>query len=62
MKLKSDWLFLDVKGGRKKLKKLVEKGGKVRVIIEATINHISSHDDGVSREFAARVNALEVRP
>lgn len=56
---KSDFAILDVKQGRNALMKRVKVEGKVRVLIEAYIDHVHSNDDGVSREFGLVVTSVK---
>lgn len=56
---KSDFALLDVKQGRAALFKRVMAGNKVRVIIEAEIDTVYGHDDGVSREFNCVVTSVK---
>jgi hypothetical protein len=63
MTFKSDFAILDVKAGRSALTKRIEGGNKVRVLIEAVIDTVYGHDDGVSREFNCIVTSVkEVQP
>lgn len=55
---KSDFAILDVKAGRAALTKRIEGGNKVRVLIEAVIDTVYGHDDGVSREFNCIVTSV----
>jgi thymidine phosphorylase len=59
MAMKSDFLILDVKAGRAALMKRIEGGNKVRVLIEAVIDTVYGHDDGVSREFNCIVTSVK---
>jgi hypothetical protein len=59
MSFKSDFLILDVKAGRAALMKRVEAGNKVRILIEAEIDSVYGHDDGVSREFNCIVHSVK---
>lgn len=59
MAFKSDFAILDVKAGRAALMKRVEAGNKVRVLIEAEIDTVHGHDDGVSREFNCIVHSVK---
>lgn len=56
---KSDFAILDVKQGRAALTKRIEAGNKVRVLIEADIDTVYGHDDGVSREFNCIVTSIK---
>jgi hypothetical protein len=59
----SDFMLLDVKGGRRALARKIEAGGKVEIWIKATIEGASGvgRDDGTSREFSATVHEVKVR-
>lgn len=59
MAFKSDFAILDVKAGRAALTKRIEGGSKVRVLIEAVIDTVYGHDDGVSREFNCIVTSVK---
>ena len=59
MSFKSDFAILDVKAGRAALMKRVEAGNKVRILIEAEIDSVYGHDDGVSREFNCIVHSVK---
>lgn len=59
MTFKSDFAILDVKAGRAALMKRVEGGAKIRVLIEAEIDSVYGHDDGVSREFNCIVHSVK---
>jgi hypothetical protein len=50
---KSTFTLLDVKRGRAKLRKLLEKPEKVRVpvVIRGYVTGVWSRDDGISQEF-----------
>jgi hypothetical protein len=56
---KSGFLLLDVKAGRAALTKRIDGGNKVRVLIEAVIDTVYGHDDGVSREFNCIVHSVK---
>lgn len=67
MKLYSDFALLDVKHGRKKLDKLIDKGGKghdlpapVKVVIYGELTGRHGEDDGTSQEFTVQVTKVEV--
>ena len=60
MKLQIDYCIVDVKHGRKNLKKKIDAGEKVEIAIYGTIDDICSHDDGVSREFCVSVDRVDV--
>ena len=47
MTFKSHFAILDVQQGRTALMKRVEAGNKVRILIEAEIDTVHGHDDGV---------------
>ncbi len=55
--LKSDFAILDVKGGRAALRKRIEAGEKVHVVIRGVIDTVHSHDDGTSIEFSLAVKS-----
>lgn len=60
----SDFMLLDVKGGRAALARRLLAGEKIDVWIRATLqNHPGSIgcDDGVSIEFYADVSSIKVR-
>lgn len=61
LSLKSDFAILDVKTGRSKLRKALQKGGKIKVVLHATIDGEHNRDDGISQEFALAVTSLRVR-
>lgn len=58
MTIKSDFAIVDIKTGRNQLKRTLEGGATVPVIIEGVIDTIHSNDDGISREFSLRVTKL----
>lgn len=59
--IESNFAILDVKAGRSALKKRVEAGERIQVIIHGTIDYIHSHDDGISREFSVSVTEVVER-
>lgn len=61
MKLQSNFALLDVKRGRVGLRKKLEKGALVPVIIYGRVTHIWGNDDGESQEFEVEVDSVEVR-
>jgi hypothetical protein len=63
IELKSEFAILDVTAGRDVLKRRIDRGEPVGVVIEATIDHVHSRDDGMSREFGLSVHSVkEVAP
>ena len=58
----SSYAIVDITKGRKALSKHIKKHGPVSVVIHATLDGEFGHDDGVSIEFNATVNKLEVLP
>jgi hypothetical protein len=58
--LKSDFAILDVKFERGRLKRLVESGERIPIVIRGFIDAVHSQDDGVSREFSVSVTDVMV--
>lgn len=59
--LDSDLALLDIKKGRNKIRKRVEKGEVIPVVITGYIDTVWSHNDGFSQEFAVCVtSAMEI--
>lgn len=58
MTFKADYAVLDVKAGRGALKKIIDSGATVPVVIEGVIDTDTRNDDGVSREFGIRVTKI----
>ena len=56
---KSDYALLDVKRGRSALEKRLVGGGKVRVLVEMTVDYAYGSDDGVSQEFVCSVRSVK---
>ena len=61
MKLQSTYAMLDVMRGRVGLKKAIERGKAVSVVIEGEISDMFGNDDGVSREFNVDVKRVTVK-
>lgn len=57
----SGYGLVDITVGRSALKKHVEKGGTVKVVIYAEITEWISGDDGVSREFQLDISKMQVK-
>lgn len=61
LKIKSDFVFMDVTTGRAALRKITDdKGQVVPVIIRGIIIGPASHDDGISQEFEINVEVIKV--
>ena len=61
MRLQSGFAILDVQRGRVGLRKKIEKGEPVPVIIRGVIDTVHGHDDGVSREFGVIVTHIDTK-
>lgn len=55
----SDFAVLDVKNGREAVKRMVDTGKRIPVVIHGFIEDVWGNDDGVSREFGVGVVRLE---
>lgn len=56
----SGYGVVDVTAGRELLKKKLEDGDKIKVVIEAEVIDIHSYDDGVSREFELSISSFKI--
>lgn len=63
-RISSDFAILDVEVGRKAFAKIIgersKRGFNVPVVIEGIIDTVHSGDDGVSIEFALKVNLVRL--
>jgi hypothetical protein len=55
----SDFAILDVKRGRAALEKRIAKHGKIRVLVEMTLDYPHGSDDGTSVEFSCSVLSVK---
>lgn len=55
----SDFALLDIKRGRKKIAKRLEKSGPIEVLILGTIDRAWGNDDGTSIEFEMTVKSVQ---
>lgn len=51
---------MSVRKGRKKLRKLIEGGGTLKVRLEGELISVWGNDDGIDQEFQMRVDSVEV--
>lgn len=60
IKLESGFAILDVKAGRRKLARLIQRGGvDIPVMIRGVVTRVGN-DDGVSTEFDIRVASVVI--